>query len=396
MLGAKPSSRAAAATLSLVSERSLPWPFRALDAVPIETPASAATSRIVTRLDSGPRCGEPPCGKPPCGEPLGGEPLGGKRLLHHLLQPRGRESVIKTRLYRLDALYHEPYVAKGKHFLTPKPPITATSRPERLASEGGAAQVSTAGEGHTALGPVRPTAAAAVAHRPLDRGPLDHGPLDGAGVSLTGGMLHAWQQRNLEVSLPLALRQLETAGNLANLRLAISGTTEGYRGPQFMDSDLYKTLEAIGWQLARTAAPDLADSAGEATALLEKAQQADGYLNSSMQVTGAPRYARLASSHELYCAGHLIQAAVACHRGPGLTGLLGVARSFVDPLVEDFMGTQPGLDGHPIVETALVELYREPGHEPYLRLASQFIEQRGHGLRSEEHTSELQSPTYLV
>src|ERR1039457_2969099 len=161
MLGAKPSSRAAAATRSLVSERSLPWPFRALDAVPIETPASAATSRMVTRLDSGPLCGEPPCGKP-----LGGEPLGGKRLLHHLLQPRGRESVIKTRLYRLDALYHEPYVAKEKHFLTPKPPITATSRPERLASEGGAAQVSTAGEGHTALGPVRPTAAAAVAHRP--------------------------------------------------------------------------------------------------------------------------------------------------------------------------------------------------------------------------------------
>ncbi len=289
--------------------------------------------------------------------------------------------------------------------------------------------MSTAGGGHTALGPVRPTAAAAVAHRPLDyrppgyrppgyrppgygppdhgppgygppgygppgygppdhgppdHGPPDHGPHHGppdhAGVSLTGGMLHAWQQRNLEVSLPLALHQLETAGNLANLRLAISGATEGYRGPKFMDSDLYKTLEAVGWQLARTAAPDLADFAGEATALLEKAQQADGYLNSYVQVTGAPRYTRLASSHELYCAGHLIQAAVACHRGPGLTGLLDVARRFADHLVEEFMGTQAGLDGHPIVETALVELHRETGHEPYLRLASQFVEQRGHGL----------------
>src|ERR1017187_2595665 len=147
MLGAKPSSRAAAATRSLVSERSLPWPFRAFDAVPIETPASAATSRMVTRLDSGPRfgkplcgeppCGEPLCGEPPCGEPLCGElpcaePLGGKRLLHHFPQPHGRESVIKTRLYRLDALYHEPYLAREKRFLTPKPTITATSRPERL------------------------------------------------------------------------------------------------------------------------------------------------------------------------------------------------------------------------------------------------------------------------
>jgi DUF1680 family protein len=230
--------------------------------------------------------------------------------------------------------------------------------------------VSIAGEGRAALGPVCPTATAAVAHRPLD----------GAGVSLTGGLLHTWQQRNLEISLPLALRQLEAAGNLANLRLVISGATEGYRGPQFMDSDLYKTLEAIGWELARSAAPDLAEFVGEATALLEKAQQPDGYLNSYGQVTGAQRYGGLATSHELYCAGHLIQAAVACHRSVAATGLLGVARRFADHLVEEFLGTQGGLDGHPIVETALVELYRETGHEPYLRLASQFIEQRGHGM----------------
>ena len=63
-----------------------------------------------------------------------------------------------------------------------------------------------------------------------------------------------------------------------------------------------------------------------------------------------------------------------------MAGLLSVARRFADHLVEEFLGTGGGLDGHPIVETALVELYRETGHGPYLRLASQFIEQRGHGL----------------
>jgi DUF1680 family protein len=238
------------------------------------------------------------------------------------------------------------------------------------ASEGGVAQVSTVHDLRTARGPVSPTAAAATAHRPLD----------GDSVTLTGGLLGAWQQRNHEVSLPLALRQLETAGNLANLRLAISGATQGYRGPAFMDSDLYKTLEAIGWELARAASPALADFARDATALLEQAQQADGYLNSYVQVTGAPRYAKLSSSHELYCAGHLIQAAIACHRGAGLTGLFGVARRFADHLVGEFLGTASGLDGHPIIETALVELYRETGHAPYLRLASQFVEQRGRGL----------------
>ncbi len=221
-----------------------------------------------------------------------------------------------------------------------------------------------------ARGPAVPSPGAAVAHRPLG----------GQDVRLDRGLLSDWQQRNAAASLPLALRQLESAGNLANLRLAITGGTEGYRGPVFMDSDLYKVLEAVGWELGRTADQELASFLAEATALLEKAQQPDGYLNSYMQVTGRPRYSFLASSHEMYCAGHLIQAAIACQRGAGDPGLLRVARRFADHLVEHFLGREEGIDGHPIVETALTELYRETGHEPYLRLASQFIEQRGRGM----------------
>jgi len=227
-----------------------------------------------------------------------------------------------------------------------------------------------AGETGAARGPAVPSASATVAHRPLA----------GTGARLTAGLLHAWQQRNAEASLPLALRQLETAGNLANVRLAISGAREGYRGPVFMDSDIYKVLEAIGWELGRSPDEGLASFLAETTALLEKAQQPDGYLNSCIQVSGRTRYSFLASSHELYCAGHLIQAGLACQRGAGDPGLLAVARRFADHLVDHFLGRQEGIDGHPIVETALAELYRETGHEPYLRLASQFIEQRGHGL----------------
>src|SRR5215472_15106037 len=244
------------------------------------------------------------------------------------------------------------------------------------------------------FGPAIPSSGAAVALRPL--------PYTGA--RLSGGLLHDWQNRNRAASLPLALRQLEAAGNLGNLRLVIDGARDGYQGPVFMDSDIYKTLEAISWELSRNPSAELAEFARRATALLEKAQQADGYLNSYVQVTGKPRYTNLAFSHELYCAGHLIQAAVAAQRtqravglgGPehgaepgdrprGVPqkengfGLFGVGRRFADHLVKEFLGTKEGLDGHPIVETALVELYRETGHEAYLRLASQFIEQRGHG-----------------
>jgi DUF1680 family protein len=267
-------------------------------------------------------------------------------------------------------------------------------------------------------GPATPTAEARTAHRPLT----------GPGTALTGGLLHDWQRRNREASLPLALRQLEVAGNLDNLRAAAAagkavppaegagpaGTAATYHGPVFMDSDVYKTLEAIGWELARD--PDSATGqtltafAASAIALLEQAQQDDGYLDSYIQVSGEPRYGRLASSHEMYCAGHLIQAAVALHRtvgqnadgGPGagsrdeLAGrLLAVAQRVADHLVATFAGQERGLDGHPEVETALAELYRETGKRAYLDLASQFVEQRGHGLAGDSGRGHRYLQDYL-
>ena len=237
----------------------------------------------------------------------------------------------------------------------------------------------------TANGPVHPTAGATVPHRPLGwpdvqlAGP--DRPTAGTESGLAGGLLPRWQQRNREASLPLALRQLENAGNLDNLRSAVSGPADGYRGPVFMDSDVYKTLEAISWEVGRRPDSALAEFAGETTALLAKAQQPDGYLNSYVQVTGRPRYVRLESSHELYCAGHLIQAAVAASRTFDNGALLQVARRFADHLVSEFLGNQGKvrLDGHPIVETALVELYRQTGAPEYLQLARQFVDQRGYG-----------------
>jgi uncharacterized protein len=233
--------------------------------------------------------------------------------------------------------------------------------------------VSSADAIQPARGPVSPSRDATVAHRPLA----------GQAAWLDVGLLHDWQQRNHGSSLPLAVRHLEEAGNLGNLRLAITGAREGYRGPVFMDSDVYKTLEAIGWELGRARDQELAAFTEETTALLEKAQQPDGYLNSAVQVSGQRRYSSLAYSHEMYCAGHLIQAAIACLRGAGFDRLLEVARRFADHLVDTFLGQEGGLDGHPIVETALVELYRETGHRPYLELASQWVEQRGQGLIGE-------------
>ncbi|MGH3252846.1 MAG: glycoside hydrolase family 127 protein [Trebonia sp.] len=221
--------------------------------------------------------------------------------------------------------------------------------------------------------------------------------MPGHGAHLTGGLLHAWRRRNAAASMPLALHQLVVAGNLDNLQLAISaagkpvtpgarasGVTPaadlGYHGPVFMDSDIYKTLEAVGWELGSAPSAALADFAVTTIELLGRVQRPDGYLDSYIQASGEPPYQNLSSSHEMYCAGHFIQAAIALRRGAGNQQALDIAVKLADHLVKEFAGQGNGLDGHPIIETALVELYRETGTAGYRDLASQFVEQRGRGL----------------
>lgn len=225
-------------------------------------------------------------------------------------------------------------------------------------------------------GPVEPTTSAIGRHRPLAAG----------SVRLTDGLLADWQRRNAHSSLPLAPERLRAAGNLANLEAAATADADAFTGPVFMDSDIYKSLEAIGWQLGIAGS----DQSGEfaafletASSLIEQAQQPDGYLNSWVQATSQEQYAHLSYSHELYCAGHLIQAAIALRRATGNDRLLDVARRFADHLVATFLDGGTALDGHPEVETALVELFRETGHAPYLALAKQFVDQRGRGLAGE-------------
>ncbi len=143
-----------------------------------------------------------------------------------------------------------------------------------------------------------------------------------------------------------------------------------------MDSDVYKVLESAAWELQHRGDPGLTDFVDRTAGLLEHAQQEDGYLNSHYQVASpGARYTKLVDSHELYCAGHLFQAAVAAHLSTSDTRLLTVARRLADHLAAVFLDSAgPGLDGHPEVETALVELYRVTGDERHLALASALVE----------------------
>ncbi|MFE9442854.1 glycoside hydrolase family 127 protein [Streptomyces sp. NPDC006602] len=226
----------------------------------------------------------------------------------------------------------------------------------------------------TPIGPVRLGPDARVALRP-------------AAAVIEAGLWHTRREVNARTSVPQGPELLESAGNLHNLRLA-AGTGEGefQGGYPFMDTDVYKWLEAAAWQLAQGPAGDLEAHVDRITDLVAAAQQPDGYLNTWFQlVKGGERYQDLRWGHELYCAGHLIQAAVAHHRATGRPELLDVARKFADH-VDSVFGPPgsgkpiDGIDGHPEVETALVELYRETGERRYLDLAAYFVDRHGHGL----------------
>jgi len=214
-------------------------------------------------------------------------------------------------------------------------------------------------------------------------------PLALGEAEITGGLWAGRREVNRRRLLPGAVAHLGQAGNFDNLRSAAGQGSAPFRGPVFMDSDVYKWLEAVGWELGRHREPDpeLARQADQAIELIAAAQEDDGYLNSYYQVARpGERFSNLAHDHELYCAGHLIQAALAHSRARHDDRLLEVAERFVEHIDEVFrIAGRPGTPGHPEIETALVELYRLTGRRRHLQLAAYFIDQRGHRLLGPGH-----------
>ncbi len=229
-------------------------------------------------------------------------------------------------------------------------------------------------------GPVVPTADAISTLRPLALNAF----------RVDGGFWGERMQINRERSLRHGYEQLERAGNFHNFRLAAGTTSGSYRalgvmfdGPfPFLDSDVYKWLEAVGWELGRQDSDELRQMADLAIGLVQAAQRNDGYLNTFVQViAGGNAYRDLQWGHELYTLGHLVQAAIAWQRALGDERLMQVVLGAVGSVQRELGSRTEGpiIDGHPEFEMALVELYRTTADGSHLELARRMIDARGHG-----------------
>ncbi len=207
-------------------------------------------------------------------------------------------------------------------------------------------------------------------------------PLGQREVRITGGFWGRRQQVNGSATLAHIESRLESEGWLPNFDLAATGALpDGRRGREFSDSEVYKYLEALAWEIGRTGDVGLEERFRAIVRRVAAAQEPDGYLNTRFGRPGQPdRWRNLEWGHELYCLGHLFQAAVARERTrPGADdGLLGIARRAAD-LVCDVFG-EGGIEsicGHAEVEVGLAELARLTGEDRYLEQARLFVERHG-------------------
>jgi DUF1680 family protein len=168
---------------------------------------------------------------------------------------------------------------------------------------------------------------------------------------------------------------------LENFRIAAGEIPGERKGTVFQDSDAAKWLEAVAYRLASDPDPELERTADDVIALIGRAQREDGYLNTYYTLTEKDRrWTNLTEGHELYCAGHFIEAAVAYYEATGKDHLLTILCRFADLICTVF---GPGDDqihgypGHPEIELALVKLYRTTGQKRYLNLAKYFVDTRG-------------------
>ncbi|MBA9085514.1 hypothetical protein FHR92_001980 [Fontibacillus solani] len=192
--------------------------------------------------------------------------------------------------------------------------------------------------------------------------------------------------------------EAEPSHAISNFKIAAGEEQGEFYGMVFQDSDVAKWLEAVAYLLENKSDPMLEQLADEVIDIVAKAQQPDGYLNTYFTLKEpGKRWTNLAECHELYCAGHMIEAGVAYYKATGKRKLLDVVSRFAD-YIDTVFGNEPdklsGYDGHQEIELALMKLYHTTGNEKYLNLSTYFLDQRGAEPHFYEQEWEKRGKTY--
>lgn len=214
-----------------------------------------------------------------------------------------------------------------------------------------------------------------------------HGALTPLGIEqvrIDGGFWAAMQDLNSTAMIQHCEDWMERLGWIGNFDAVVENRiVQDRQGREFSDSDVYKLMEAMAWEVGRTGDDSLNARFDALVDRISPVQEPDGYLNTRFGRPGQlPRYSDLEWGHELYCYGHMLQAAVA----RGRTGRLDdkfvqIARRAADHVCQMFGsdGIQ-SVCGHPEIEVALVEFGRMTGDRRYIDQARLFVERRGHGV----------------
>lgn len=211
-------------------------------------------------------------------------------------------------------------------------------------------------------------------------------PVDFTQVEIADGFWSPRLEANRTRTLWACFRQCDKTGRITNFAKAGKLMKGKFEGIYFNDSDVYKVLEGAAYVLAAERDPAIEKKVDEVIRYIAAAQQPNGYLNSYYTlVEPDKKWTNLPVRHELYCAGHLFEAAVAHYKATGKKTLLNVATRFADRIDELFgKGKMEGVAGHEEIELALIKLYHLTGEARYLKLSEFFIDQRGQA-RNKKH-----------
>ena len=180
-------------------------------------------------------------------------------------------------------------------------------------------------------------------------------------------------------TLKACMEQCQLTGRIANFEKA-AAKQGAFTGIYFNDSDVYKVLEGVAYSLQHDRDPDLEAQADSWIAKIAAAQQPDGYLNTYYTLTPQEHRWTNMHKHEMYCAGHMMEAAIAYHQATGKDTFLKVAIRLADHIDNTFgPGKRHWVPGHEEIELALIKLYHHTGVRRYLALAAFLLDERGQG-----------------